>query len=610
MKSRRVRAGALLVAAILGFSFALSGSPGALAAPTQTPATSSPATATPKPTPTAKPTANSSSGVTANSDAAPQPMIAPDVVTAALTPGEEAIAAKAASSVSVLGAPTSSVTCGLVDGGCMQTFEHATIYWSPASGAHWTRGAIRDKWRSTGAQDGFLGYPVSDEFCGLVQSGCGQHFQHGEIYWTPSIGAHWLRGSIVESWRRQGWENGFLGYPLSDEFCGLRESGCGQHFQHGEIYWSPGTGAHWLRGSIVESWRRQGWENAFLGYPLSDEFCGLRESGCGQHFQHGEIYWSPGTGAHWLRGAIVESWRGQNWENGSLGYPLTDEFCGLVNSGCGQHFQHGEIYWSPGTGAHWLRGSIVEYWRDAGWENGRYGYPTSDEICRIMAGGVRHCEQTFPRLVINFRSDTGVIDCGRMKCIALSFDDGPSSNTSRLVDILDGNNVNATFFNVGQNVGVYPSTVRRSYGNGNEIMNHTWDHPDLTTLSSTGVSSELSRTSDVIGSTVGRRPTLMRPPYGAYNSTVTSVAGQQGMAVILWNIDTRDWESRNTSAVITAATGPASSGSIILMHDLYPTTVDAVPSIISNLKSRGYVLVTVQDVIGDPQPGRVYSRRP
>ncbi len=360
----------------------------------------------------------------------------------------------------------------------------------------------------------------------------------------------------------------------------------------------------------MESWRGQNWENGSLGYPVSDEFCGLRESGCGQHFQHGEIYWSPSTGAHWVRGAIVESWRGQNWENGSLGYPVSDEFCGLRNSGCGQHFQRGEIYWSPPTGAHWLRGSVVEYWRAAGWENGRYGYPTSDEMCRIMAGGVRQCRQTFPRLVINFRGDTGVIDCSRMKCIALTFDDGPSQYTSRLVDILDANNVNATFFTVGQNVGVYPSTLRRSYGNGNEIMDHSWDHPDLTGLSSAGVASQLSRTSDAINATVGRRPILMRPPYGSYNSTVTSVAAQQGMAVVLWNNDTLDWSNRNTSTIISRATGSATPGGIVLMHDLYPTTVDAVPTIIRNLKTQGYVLVTASDVIGNPSPGRVYSRRP
>ncbi|WOQ16319.1 polysaccharide deacetylase family protein [Raineyella sp. W15-4] len=242
-----------------------------------------------------------------------------------------------------------------------------------------------------------------------------------------------------------------------------------------------------------------------------------------------------------------------------LGAATSPVTCGLADDGCSQTFVNASVYWSPPTGAHWMR---------------------------------------------------GVIDCARLKCIALTFDDGPSQYTSRLVDILDANNVNATFFAVGQNVGGYPSTVRRSYENGNEIMNHSWSHPDLTGLSASGVSSELSRTSDAIGSTVGRRPTLVRPPYGSYNSTVTSVAGQQGMAVILWNNDTLDWSNRNTATIISRATSSATPGGIILMHDLYPTTVDAVPTIIGNLKARGYALVSVSDVIGNLQPGRVYSRRP
>ncbi|QGF23977.1 L,D-transpeptidase family protein [Raineyella fluvialis] len=366
----------MAVAAVATLLAAPWGSGPAAAAPAPTPTPTASATPKPTPTPTASATPKPTPTPTASATlAAPAP--APLAVT--VSPGEEAIAAKAATSKDAIGAATGPVTCGLVADGCSQPFERGTILWTSATGAHWTRGAIRDAWTRTSAQDGFLAYPTSDEFCGLVQSGCGQHFQGGEVYWSPGTGAHWTRGSILAKWRGQGWENGFLGYPTSNEFCGLAGGGCGQHFQHGEIYWSPASGAHWSRGSIVESWRGQGWENGSLGYPTSDEFCGLTQSGCGQHFQHGEIYWTPNTGAHWSRGSIVESWRGQGWENGPLGYPVSDEFCGLVRGGCGQHFQRGEIYWSPGTGAHVIRGAIVEAWRAAGWENGRYGYPLGTE---------------------------------------------------------------------------------------------------------------------------------------------------------------------------------------------------------------------------------------
>ncbi|SDC11755.1 Peptidoglycan/xylan/chitin deacetylase, PgdA/CDA1 family, partial [Raineyella antarctica] len=219
------------------------------------------------------------------------------------------------------------------------------------------------------------------------------------------------------------------------------------------------------------------------------------------------------------------------------------------------------------------------------------------------------CRQDFQGGTIKWRSGIGIIDCSRLKCVALTFDDGPGPYTSRLLDTLDAQNVQSTFFVVGQNVGNYPSTEQRAFRNGNEVMNHSWSHPDLTTLSYSSIVSQLSSTSNVIQSTVGKRPSLMRPPYGAYNSTVTSISRDQGMAVITWSVDTLDWKYRDSAYVRNAAVANTTSGSIVLMHDIHPTTVDAVPGIISDLKARGYVLVTVTDLLGAPQPGVVYSRR-
>lgn len=267
------------------------------------------------------------------------------------------------------------------------------------------------------------------------------------------------------------------------------------------------------------------------------------------------------------------------------------------------------MYWSPKTDAHWIVGAISGEWGRNSWETGRYGYPTSDEQCRTGSGGGTLCRQSFENGTIKWRNDIGIIDCSRLKCMVLTFDDGPSQHTSRLVDLLDANNVQATFFVVGQNVVNFPATTQRSFANGNEIMNHSWDHPDLATLGPTEVASELSQTSNAIESIVGVRPKLMRPPYGSYNATVTSAAGQQGMSVILWNVETSDWSVQVTSAVIDNATSRAQPGGIVLMHDLYPTTVDAVPTIISNLKARGYALVTVSDLLGPTPPGQVYVGR-
>ena len=102
----------------------------------------------------------------------------------------------------------------------------------------------------------------------------------------------------------------------------------------------------------------------------------------------------------------------------------------------------------------------------------------------------------------------------------------------------------------------------------------------------------------------------MRPPYGSYNSNVISAASQQGLAIILWNVDTLDWKYRDSTYVRGAAVNNTTTGSIVLMHDIHSTTVDAVPGIITDLKAKGYTLVTVTDLIGNPRPGVVYSRRP
>ena len=292
-----------------------------------------------------------------------------------------------------------------------------------------------------------------------------------------------------------------------------------------------------------------------------------------------------------------------------LGYPTTDETCGLVGGGCVQSFQRASIHWSAASGAHWSRGAIRMTWASKNWEWGSYGYPVTDEMCRTGTGGTL-CTQDFQRGTIKWRSTDGIIDCAVQKCVALTFDDGPGPHTSRLLDTLDARNVQVTFFVVGQNVGKYPATEQRAYRDGNEVMNHSWSHPSLTTLDSSGIVSQLSSTSDTIQSTIGKRPSQMRPPYGAYNSTVTSIAGQQAMAVITWNIDTLDWKFRDATYVRGAAVKDTTTGSIVLMHDIHSTTVDAVPGIITDLKAKGYTLVTVSDLIGKPQPGKVYSRRP
>jgi len=279
--------------------------------------------------------------------------------------------------------------CGLKDGGCSETFQKGAIYWSPATAARVVLAAVKAPWSAQGGIDGAAGYPVTDSFCGLANGGCYQGFQGGSFYYSPAGGGHLVRGAILAKWGSLRWENGVLGYPTGDEVCGLTGGGCSQAFQNGAIYWSPSTGALVVSGDVGVAWKARGGAASDLGYPLSDTYCGLTAGGCFQIFQFGSIYWSTGTGGHLVRGGIRDRWGATGWEGGSLGYPLTDENCGLVNGGCFEKFERGSIYWTPVTGAHSVSGAIRDAWAGQGYEGGAWGYPT-DEPASTGSGTVQH----------------------------------------------------------------------------------------------------------------------------------------------------------------------------------------------------------------------------
>lgn len=201
------------------------------------------------------------------------------------------------------------------------------------------------------------------------------------------------------------------------------------------------------------------------------------------------------------------------------------------------------------------------------------------------------------------------VDCAVTKCIALTFDDGPGPYTQRLLDTLEQYKAKATFFVVGANVGRYKETLMREAANGHEIGNHTWSHRSLPTLSDEGVSQELESTSDAIANVLGYAPNLVRPPYGATNSRVNQLAHNP---VILWDVDTVDWKSLSSDAVVKEATASAHPGAIVLMHDIHSSTVDAVPEILKRLRAEGYQFVTVSQLLSSKSPaaGVVYSSGP
>ena len=201
------------------------------------------------------------------------------------------------------------------------------------------------------------------------------------------------------------------------------------------------------------------------------------------------------------------------------------------------------------------------------------------------------------------------VDCRRAKCVALTFDDGPDIYTERLLHTLRSAHVRATFFMVGIQVQKFPAVARHVAGATEEIGDHTWDHQDLTQISPHDARVEIARARTEIADVIGMLPALFRPPYGSMNPAVAAMVGSAGMPVIQWNVDTLDWRDRITNVVAQRAVNQARPGSIILMHDIYPSTVDAVPAIIKGLRQRGFTLVTVSQLLGSPRPGQTYFNR-
>jgi peptidoglycan/xylan/chitin deacetylase (PgdA/CDA1 family) len=194
--------------------------------------------------------------------------------------------------------------------------------------------------------------------------------------------------------------------------------------------------------------------------------------------------------------------------------------------------------------------------------------------------------------------------------VALTFDDGPGPYTTRLLGMLAAAGVHATFFVIGESAQEFPGEVRAEQAQGEEVGDHSWSHPQLTHLDDAAVADQFNRTADEIASLDGLRPTLIRPPYGAVDARVNSVLGAQGAPEILWSVDTLDWLHRDPDSVYDRAMAGVRPGSIILLHDIHPTTVEAVPRLIDALKARGYTFVTVSQLFGGVlEPGKVYFGR-
>lgn len=181
--------------------------------------------------------------------------------------------------------------------------------------------------------------------------------------------------------------------------------------------------------------------------------------------------------------------------------------------------------------------------------------------------------------------------------VGLTFDDGPSGSTTRLLDTLRQNGLRATMFNQGQYAAANPSLVRAQVAAGMWVANHSYTHPHLTRLSQAQIDSEISRTQQAIANAGGGTPKLFRPPYGETNATVKSVAARYGLTEIIWHVDPQDWNGASTDAIVQSA-ARLTNGQIILLHDWSANTLAAIPRIAQGLASRGLCAGTISPRTG------------
>ena len=194
--------------------------------------------------------------------------------------------------------------------------------------------------------------------------------------------------------------------------------------------------------------------------------------------------------------------------------------------------------------------------------------------------------------------------------VALTFDDGPNKNTTiPILDTLKEYDGVATFFVLGNRVHNNKDILRRMQAEGSEIGNHSFNHKQLTTISSSELGDQINKTQDAVMEIVGTKPKLMRPTYGSYDDNLKS---QLEMPMILWSIDTLDWKNRDAEKISNHVLTNIKDGDIVLMHDIYGTTADAVKTIVPELVHRGYQLVTVSELFElrneTLEVGNIYNR--
>lgn len=219
----------------------------------------------------------------------------------------------------------------------------------------------------------------------------------------------------------------------------------------------------------------------------------------------------------------------------------------------------------------------------------------------LWAGGLP--ETTLP-------NDTGADDTATISrvriarpVLSLTFDDGPHPRlTPRLLDILREARAKATFYLIGNRVAEWPRIAARIAEEGHELGNHSWSHPNLTTLPEAEVWNQIDRTSRAIFQATGQMPVTFRPPFGAFSRDQRAeLYKSRSMPSILWDVDPKDWKRPGESVISRRVLQGVRRGSIVLSHDVWQGTIDAMPAILGGLSSRGMAVVPVNRLIGLPR---------
>jgi peptidoglycan/xylan/chitin deacetylase (PgdA/CDA1 family) len=224
----------------------------------------------------------------------------------------------------------------------------------------------------------------------------------------------------------------------------------------------------------------------------------------------------------------------------------------------------------------------------------RTGSPGEQEIFKGVSSGKQAAIFVVRQAQNALLQRTDTVEPGQ-KLAALTFDDGPGVHTQEVVDALAAKHVPATFFMQGSSAAVNKALVEEIRMAGHEIENHSWNHPDLTTLTEAEIRSQIAKTNSAIG---GCR--YLRPPYGSSNDTVKRIAASLGMRLAFWTVDTLDWQHQDVDWILSRIEAGVKPGAIILMHDGGANrlqTVAAIPVVVDWLFAHGYSITTVDHIL-------------